>query len=91
MTTKMNAEKIANTFHSIMKVFSDNNLKVGEILFVLANVMYTLGQSIDDDVPVRIEDVEQKYYEEPNRIGLALVLQSSLFSQWINNMNKEKE
>jgi len=87
----MNAEKIANTFHSIMKVFSDNNLKVGEILFVLANVMYTLGQSIDDDVPVRIEDVEQKYYEEPNRIGLALVLQSSLFSQWINNMNKEKE
>jgi len=91
VTTKMNAEKIANTFHSIMKVFSDNNLKVGEILFVLANVMYTLGQSIDDDVPVRIEDVEQKYYEEPNRIGLALVLQSSLFSQWINNMNKEKE
>ena len=91
MATKMSPEKIASTFHSIMKVFSESNLNVGEILFVLANVMYTLGQSIDDNIPVRIEDVEQKYYEEPNRIGLALVLQSTLFTQWINNMNREKE
>lgn len=90
--TPLSEEKASVLLEDLISAFQKAKPNVTEILVVLSNLTYTLGASIGgytDKGPGDIQELERMYYEHPEKVELALMLQGLLMSTWAESRFKQ--
>ena len=107
MTVKKEPEKVlgfdpdkcSELYTELVDVFQKHKPTVGEILIAIGNLTYALGASIQgykEGEGPSIENVERLYYEHPDRVGNALMMQGLSVVTWYESwaktqIDKDKE
>jgi len=79
---KFDHKKTSDTYNSLVEIFRDAKLTIGEILVAYGNLGIALGTSIENkNETLAIEEIEKEYLRNPTP-GLALILQGSEVVSW---------
>lgn len=80
-------DKCSSMHGEMLDVLQKYKPTVGEIIITLGNLGYSIGASIEGykEKGPSIEEVQKLYYEDPKKVGVALMVQGLQTASWFES------